>query len=249
MDKHMHEYKEDGIYLICSVPGCENKKLKLSNSEENPDLLIGQKSNGMKYSVRKHRKAFFMPEVWLKVMDQLTSKRAKDTAEMLIQTGARINEIRYIEKRDFDWDRNTVRLRVTKTKARKKGEERGSPRTLPLNSDFIKKIKKDLKDAPDNQKLNFLSTCAFDIALHLACKRIGLPDWYMYSAHSIRKTHGNWLKVLGNAKVMNVDAMEICLRLGHDYNTFLKDYGSTGVMNEKDINQAKKILGDLYEVK
>lgn len=248
IEKHMHQYKEEGNFLICTVEGCPNKKLLLSDSE-NQDLLIGQKSNGIKYSVRKHRKSWFMPCDWIKVFEKITSDRAKDTAEFLMQTGCRINEARFVEKRDFDWDRNTVKLRVTKSKARKKGEERGAPRTLPLNSEYVKQIKRKFRDSPDNEKLNLLSTCAFDIALKLACERCGLKDWYMYSAHSIRKTHGNYLKILGNAKEMNVDAMEICLRLGHDYNTFLKDYGSTGVLNDQDIKQAKKILGDLYEVK
>jgi len=40
--------------------------------------------------------------------------------------------------------------------------------------------------------------------------------------------------------------MEICLRLGHDYNTFLSNYGSSGVMSNEDVQIAKQILGDLY---
>jgi len=62
----------------------------------------------------------------------------------------------------------------------------------------------------------------------------------MYSAHSIRKTHGNWLKILSNLRMINCDTSEICLRLGHDYNTFLHDYGSSGVMDSKDVMLIKK---------
>jgi hypothetical protein len=72
------------------------------------------------------------------------------------------------------------------------------------------------------------------------------PEWYMFSAHNIRKTHGNWLKIMGDLRIMEVSATEICLRLGHDYNTFLKDYGSSGVMDNKDIMLIREILGDLY---
>jgi len=103
-----------------------------------------------------------------------------------------------------------------------------------------------MKEEPDEKFVGLLSTCAFNIALKKALQEIGVKDYYMYSAHNIRKTHGNWLKILGNLGMIKCDAMEICLRLGHDYNTFLKDYGSSGVMDTKDVITAKKLLGDLY---
>jgi hypothetical protein len=77
-------------------------------------------------------------------------------------------------------------------------------------------------------------------------KRMGIKDYFMYSAHSIRKTHGNWLKIMNNSNMLKCDASEICLRLGHTYETFLKDYGSSGVMNNSDLALIKKIFGDLY---
>jgi integrase len=221
------------------------KSLELKKTEKE-DLLMGIRSDGKKYSVRKHRKSFFMPDIWNELLNNL-SKKGKLTAEILIQTGARINEARNIEERDVDYDRNTIRLRVTKTKARKKGEERGSPRTIPINSRFIKQLKKYFKDK-ENKKLEILSTPAFNIALKKSLKKIGKDDYYMYSAHSIRKTHGNWLKILSNLRMINCDASEICLRLGHDYNTFLKDYGSSGVMDTKDVLLIKQIFGDLYSI-
>lgn len=211
------------------------------------DLLEGIKKNGKKYSVRKHRKSFFMPDVWKKVYNNLKSDKAKLTAEILIQTGSRINESRNIEERDIDYDRNTIKLRIVKTKARKKGEERGIPRTIPVNSFFIKKLKKHFKEIPIGSKIGILSTPAFNISLKKAIKKTGIQDYYMYSAHNIRKTHGNWLKILSNLRMINCDATEICLRLGHDYNTFLKDYGSAGVMDSKDVMLIKEIFGDLYE--
>ncbi len=96
-------------------------------------------------------------------------------------------------------------------------------------------------------KIKTLSTPAFNTALKKALKEIKHPEWYMYSAHSIRKTHGNWLKVMGNLGLMNVDASEICLRLGHDMNTYLKDYGSSAVLNNQDVIIVKRMLGDLYQ--
>ena len=68
----------------------------------------------------------------------------------------------------------------------------------------------------------------------------GIKDGVIFSVHNVRKTHGNYLKALG------VEANEICLRLGHDYNTFLRSYGSPDVFNMKDMQNIRFLLGDLY---
>ncbi len=227
-------------------------KLKLQKTEQE-NLLVGMKKDGKKYSVRTHRAIFFLPDKWLKFKEALTSRKAKFTAEVLIQTGARINEARHIEERDIDYDRRTLRLRVTKTKAAK-GEKYGKPRTIPISTQFARLLKKAFRELPSgsslgaNEKKNlFLSTSAFNLAMKKALKKIGDSEWYMYSPHNIRKTHGNWLKMMMGVGMMNVSEAEICLRLGHDYNTFLKDYGSSSVADSKDIQLIKKIFGDLYE--
>jgi len=61
-----------------------------------------------------------------------------------------------------------------------------------------------------------------------------------FSSHNIRKTHGMYLKALG------IDIAEICTRLGHDYNTYIKHYGSADVFSEKDMRAIRDLLGDLY---
>ena len=96
------------------------------------NLSIGVRKDGKAYSVREHRMIYFMPDIWVKFVKALPTKKSKLTAEALIQTGARINEVRHIRGEDIDYDRNTIKLRITKTKARK-GETHGKPRTIPIN--------------------------------------------------------------------------------------------------------------------
>ena len=48
---------------------------------------------------------------------------------------------------------------------------------------------------------------------------------------------------------MGVDSGEICYRLGHDLNTFIKHYGSANVFDRKDKIGMTKILGDVYGFK
>jgi len=107
--------------------------------------LQGTRKDGKIYSVREHRMSWLLPDAAEKVMKALKSKRAKLTFQLLLQTGARINEIRFIEERDIDYERNTLRLRVTKTKA-KKGETKGKPRTIPISSKFAKELKKYFRE-------------------------------------------------------------------------------------------------------
>ena len=83
-----------------------------------------------------------------------------------------------------------------------------SPRTIPINSKFIKRLKKHFKNN-GNEKIGILSTPAFNIALKKAIKKAGVVDYYMYSAHNIRKTHGNWLKILSNLRTINLVASSV----------------------------------------
>lgn len=243
MGMHTHQFEKQENYKVCTI--CGLKRLRLFTTEEE-GRLEGVRSDGVRYSVRKDRHSWFYPDVWKKVYENLKGGKAKLTAQVLIQTGARINEARHIEERDVDYERNTIRLRVTKTKARKIGEERGKPRTIPINSKFIKELKKHFRELPENSKINILTNTAFNQALKKAMRKAGVKEWYMYSCHNIRKTHGNWLKILKSMGMMKIEPDEICLRLGHDYNTYLRDYGSSSVLNPQDCLIAKEILGDLY---
>jgi integrase len=243
LQAHKHIWIEGDKRLVCEI--CGNSKLRLRKTNKE-GLLIGTKSDGMKYLVRENRMAWFTPDVWLNFQNALNSDKAKLTAECLIQLGCRFNEGKHIEERDIDYERNTIRLRITKTKA-KKGEVKGKPRTIPVNSKYIKQLKKHFANLPLNSKIGFLSNCAFNLSMKKALKKIKHPEWYMLSAHNIRKTHGNWLKILGDLRIMNVSATEICLRLGHSYEMFIHTYGSSSVLDNKDVLLIKQILGDLYQ--
>lgn len=205
------------------------------------ELKYIQKSNGLKYAVRSNRDRFFYPNEWMKFYDSLKQKRQRITFDLLMNTGARINEARNIKVGDIDFERNTIILRVTKVKARK-GEKNPRPRTISISPQFAKRLKKiiESRGLKNDDYLGILSTMAANICLKKNLFKVGIKDNYMFSIHNIRKTHGNWLKALG------VDGSEICLRLGHDYNTFLKAYGSPDIFTFKDMQEIRMILGDIY---
>ena len=78
--------------------------------------------------------------------------------------------------------------------------------------------------------------------------KIGEEDYWKYSLHNIRKTHGMWLKTLQH-RGRDLDVSEICMRLGHDMNTFLKHYGSPSVFSDQDRDKMIEVLGDIYGFK
>lgn len=207
--------------------------------ESNPNLKSLMRSNNNPYTNRTNRDRFFYPNEWMKFFDAL-KKNQKLTFDVLINTGARINEARHIKVGDVDFERNTIILRVTKVKA-KKGEKNPRPRTISISTQFSRKLKNYIKGKNNESYIGVLSTPASHLAMKGTLKRIGISDWYMFSIHNIRKTHGNWLKALG------IDGAEICTRLGHDYNTFLRAYGSPDIFSFKDKQDMRLILGDLYQ--
>lgn len=220
-------------------------------------LKEGIKSDGKKYTVRDYRNRYFFPDEWNEFFN-LINKDKSFIFEVLIMTGSRIEESLCIKTNHIRWDRNYLTLFVTKIKA-KKGETKPTPRDISFSSSFGRKLKKyisdnKLKDGDylflDNSKeyptreLLKKETANNKVAISQLMKRAlqktKIKDWYNFSLHNIRKTHGMWLKAL------DVKFEEICKRLGHDANTYLKHYGSADIFDRRDRQMMIKILGDIY---
>jgi len=202
------------------------------------DTYTITKADGKPYTVRKDRNRYFYPDEW-KAFYQALKKPKRPLFDFLINTGARIDEATHIREKDFDIERATVRIWKVKVKA-KKGEKTGKPRTIPLSSEFIERVKKYIKDNKNGEYLWGMSNQAPYGMLKRKLKGV-VEDPYNFGLHNIRKTHGMWLKAL------NIPAEEICLRLGHDFNTYLKHYGSSDVFSNQDIAKIDKMMGDLYQ--
>lgn len=184
---------------------------------------------------------FFFPDEWNKFLDSIKKPKFKNRLlyELQFNTGARFDEVIHIRPCDFDFERNNLRIWKTKTKA-KKGEKVGKPRTISLSTDFAKKMKKICSDKKQDDYIFKVSQAGYNQLLKTKLKELAILDYKNFSSHTLRKTHGMYLKALG------IDIAEICTRLGHDYNTYIKHYGSADVFSEKDMRQIKELLGDLY---
>lgn len=219
----------------------EKKRLSLTTVCEG--LKKGTKTNGSNYSVRDDRSRFFFPNEWERFIESIKQEK-RLLFEVLINTGARIEEALNLKPRDFDWERNNLTLRVTKRKARKE-ERLGRARTLSVSSQLNRKIRSYINEHKLGDD-NFLFPVTKQSVWRLmrrGLKKAEIKDDWNFGLHNIRKTHGNWLKAL------EIPAEEICLRLGHDFNTYLKHYGSPNIFDRKDKLLMIKILGDVYGIK
>ena len=216
----------------------KKKNFPLSLEKTERDLSRGVRKNNRVYSVRSNRDRFYFPHEWRKFDDQLKDNQKK-TFDCLISTGARINEIRNAEVGDVDFVNKRIILRVTKVKS-KKGEKNPRPRTIPISSQFARRLKSYTKDMANNEKLGLLSTPASNIAMKKALQRAGIKDYYMFSIHNIRKTLENWLIALG------VDAVRISKHFGHDISTAIQHYTSPDIFSAKEKNEMRDLIGDLY---
>ena len=214
-------------------------KLKLKQTEIE-GLQIGIKKDGKKYSVRDDRSRYFFPEEWVKFYNSLKPNQ-KHIFNFLINTGSRIEEALKIKPKNFDYEKNTLTLRVTKMKA-SKGERVGKPRTFKISTQFAKSMRKYIKENEIKDNDVLFPITKQGVYQLMRRKLVGLEfgDWWSFSLHNIRKTHGNYLIAL------EIKDTEICYRLGHDYNTFLKHYGSANIFDRKDKMLMIKILGDVY---
>jgi len=226
------------------------KSLSLTPVEGKEGLFVGTKSDGKSYTVRKDRHRYFYPNEWIDFLKEVKEDR-KIIFETLLQTGARIEECLNLKPRDFIWENNSVTLRVTKSKA-SKGESKvlgGQARSFGVSSQFIRKVRKYIRDnaITDDDFLFKLTKQGASQLFKRCLKKAGLKEWE-FSLHNIRKTSGMWLKTV-QRRGYDLDVSEICMRLGHDHNTFLKHYGSPSIFTDYQRDQMIKIFGDVYDLK
>lgn len=181
--------------------------------------------------LKRDKKAFFYPANF-KVLLELLSEKQKYTILFLLNTGARINEVRNVKKEDLDTKRNTIILWITKRRAKLK-EKRPNPRTIPISTKFCKYVKKNIK------KNNILSTNQTRLILKKYSKELNIKNWKDMSAHNLRKTFGTWMLALG------VDGFKLAQHLGHSPETLRTQYASPDIFNEKDKDIMREILNDL----
>lgn len=206
--------------------------------EQSQELRTITKSDGKKYTIRTDRRRIFFPEEWKEFMNGLR-KGNRPLFDFMVNTGARIDEAIHIRPKDFDFERNNVRLWKTKTRS-KKGEKVGLPRNVSLSSEFGDRMRKLCRDKNPEEYLFYKAVPSINLLIKRILKKINIKDYYNFSTHNIRKTHGMYLKALG------IDIGEICTRLGHGYDTYITHYGSADVFSEKDMRGIRELLGDLY---
>lgn len=182
---------------------------------------------------------FFFPDEWKRFIKSIQKSGNLLLYKLQFNTGARFNEAIHTRPIDFDFERNNLRLWKTKTKA-KKGEKVGKPRTISLSSSFSKEMKRFCENKKGDEFLFKVSQSGYNYLIKNRLEKLKVRNPKDFSSHNIRKTHGMYLKALG------IDIAEICLRLGHDYNTYIKHYGSADVFSEKDMRAIRELLGDLY---
>jgi integrase len=255
-----HEWEEKGNTVVCKL--CGKTKLKLTRVNDN--LSTGIRKDGTIYSVRSDRLRYFNPIEWRDFYEQLR-EQDKLIFDFLIKTGARIEEALLFKSEDLlDDQRHLIKLYVTKRKAKKQGEEKGKPRTFVVATSLYNKLKQMPKGfifikAPNNldrteanrkELRRYVNARKIPLfrTLKNILKKAGIKDFYNFSFHNLRKTHGMWLKRM-MIHSNEITEGEICMRLGHDLNTFLKHYGSPSIFNSTDDKLIVKYLGDIYSLK
>ena len=201
-------------------------------------LRMIKRKNGRKYTIRLDRSRIFLPSEW-KLFYKNLKEYQRFTFNVLINTGARINEARHIKVSDINFEDKKIKLRVVK---KRNNYSNGKIRVIPISSKFCKHLKKYIKDKnlKEDNYLKILSTPAANIAMKKTLKISNIKDYYMFSIHNIRKTLETWLLSL------NLSELKILAHFGHNKITCLKHYVIADTLNKFEKNIIRLIIGNLY---
>ena len=225
---------------FCGAPHASPNKEAADFPVGNPNIIT--RKDGKRYTMKTDLNRFLFPKEWTAMYQQLNGDAAVGV-ELLLQTGARINEARHIKpKQDIDYDNNRVTLRVTKCRAAK-GEKQGKVRIIPISTEYSKRLKSLYAGHGTQDYVRMLSTPGMAGALKRAGLRAGVKGWREFSAHTLRKTFEVWLIALG------VQPMAITAHMGHDLRTAMSNYVSPDCLTHEEKQHIRSLLGDLYRPK
>jgi integrase len=227
-------------------------------------LLEGIKKDGKKYSVRTDRRRYFFPDEWQEFIGQFKNKKHRFFFITAIHTGGRIMEVLNLQYKDIDIERGTIIFKTVKQrKARSDYNSMGKSRSFFVASNFIREYKsfirgrkinpddyiflnnfelpENYQNLPNKEKKKYYSkkTIAYLLLMKRNLKKTKIKDWYNFSPHNIRKTYGNWMRTF------NIEMGELCYRMGHDMDTFMKHYGSSLIFTNDERRKIQKIMGDV----
>jgi integrase len=216
-------------------------KIKSNHFWSSESITTIKLSNGKNYSVRNNRSRYLYPDEYMAIEDipEINKKTKILNYKFLINTGARVDEVRNIKVQDIDFDRNSIIIRKTKVK-----NKDGSPkiRIIPISVKFKKYLKKVVKDYNLSAQNYFpiLTTAGLNISLKKSAQKAGIPDWKMISVHNMRKTLETWLIAL------DIDSLKITQHFGHSVAIATKHYVSPDTFTWEEKQQIRSIIGGLY---
>ena len=197
-----------------------------------------KRRDGKPYFIRKNLNRVFYPDEWISFFNNLKIKQ-KITFNFLINTGARINEVRNIKIKDVDFNKRNVKIRVVKRRNRYAD---GNIREIPISNKFVKFLKGLITKykLTNEDYFPILSTPASNIGMKKALQKAKINDWKLFTAHSVRKTLECWLVSL------SISDIKIIKHFGHNQSTALKHYIIADKFSENERKKIRSILGDLY---
>jgi len=216
------------------------------------DYEMMEDEKGRTVTYRNNRNRYFFPDEWKIFYDSLQKRKDRRLSEqqimfnMLLHTGARINEARNVKVGDVDFERGNIMLRVTKKIVNRPGIQKkgiSKKRIVTISTQFTKFLKKAVRDydLTDDDYFFEMSTQGANQAMERKLKKIGIPDYKMFSIHNIRKTAENWLIALG------IDWNKVIKQFGHSPNISLKHYLSSDIFGFDEKREISQILGDIRE--
>jgi integrase len=229
--------KEDGHY--CPVHKDKWLRAELIRNKTKIDKLeVGLKDNGQQYSMRTNRDAYLSPEQWIDFMKRLNF-RQKLSCMFLIHTGGRVMEVQHLKPENVVRPNRYLTFEVTKKRSAR-GERRCKERQVSLSTLFFKWYDElDMDRAvKKNGYFDIMSDAGINTFLKRILREMNVTNWYMFSAHNIRKTHENWMMSVFK------DLTIIAKRLGHTPETAMSTYIQERHFTAEQNKLIVTILGD-----
>ena len=198
----------------------------------------GKKVSLRQYKRKQNLKRFFYPQEWLKFLQTIENQDHKFWFELLLHTGARIDEARAIQVKDVNLERETLVIKKPKRSLGATNKQREIEISTYIKNRMVSYVKQ--KNLGKFDTFGIPSTQFMDKVIKQYCEKAGIEDYYDFSCHNLRKTCEQYLIAL------NVNVLSVQAHIGHTIDVIFAHYVGTSLFKMEDKILIRTIMDNLF---
>jgi len=200
---------------------------------------LGRQVESKAYTRKSNPKRFFYPQEWLRFINTIANQDHKFWFEFYLHTGVRYKELKAVQVRDINTERETLLIRDPKASLGRTGKQREIEISTYLRNRIAAQVK--AKGLGRMDTFGIPRVQYLDKRIKTYARKAQVEDWQNFSMHNLRKTFETWC-----CASLNINPIILSHHMGHTIDVASMYYVGLSLLKSDDKVLIRTILDNLF---